>query len=227
MWIVRRCAYMDTDGQLVDEPFLLLNQFFRSNWDVRVSLYSTDTQDEVTFKASDGIMIANMLSQYSPYGCGALSEQDVFEDGYPTDGTYLFCAVDDLSWRFLNCVDSVTELILPLSGYDVCKEWTILSAVDKDKTLFSLELQKMHQFRLFCTLFQVMRYGKVTWSGDDAYLHSMWAGKVSVNNNKSLKRKTYRVRFCDSAEAKTLLAKAAFMNINPIADYREDLFMLR
>lgn len=167
-----------------------------SNCLIKVRLRNTETDERLRINTHQA-NFDDIIAKCSPYGYVNTAKE--FQTGFDWNADEIFVEIDGLSLQFLGYVDSVRQVVnkaeldflraLPLS----------FTPWDELNTIFEWE----HSFGICCcTVFQLICYMLHGWKDDKFYIKS---GKYG-----------YCVEFTDVEKAKTLIAKATALGINPL-----------
>lgn len=193
------------DSVYAESPFGLTTQVMNlSSMRLRLTLKDSDTGKKTVIHNSDYHTedFLREMRRLSPYGV---------VEFFATYASIAFVVIDESSLEFLNCVESVIYLAIPIND----KRRTFCARlkgeflhIDKDMSLFTSN-------GLVCTLYHAMCSQPKSWYGDEYYLFS----KKSMNKAElgyDFAYLVYRIRFCDVQLAKRYMTKALTLDFNPV-----------
>lgn len=208
MWIVKKFEAL-TYGRYPHIDFI--NDYALKVFKISVLLQEMKTGQRIFFDNTSPREFKSDLLKYNPYG---FVNAGVESDGIAWSGGYIV-EIDDLSWKMLDYVDSIERVQVPRSTKIFTPYAPSSGAFEEivdDRTLLHCNISR----GCCCTLFHAMCFNTDCWVGDEFHIY---IGKGDCKSQAGVTTyfdTIFRVRFCDSAGAKRLLAKAAVSGINPV-----------
>lgn len=172
--------------------------------EVHLTLYDTVANNSVTLLFRTMSSITDWLLTYKPYGF--IDMRDV---GY----SYIV-VIDEVSFKFLDCVDAVTRLPLDQNkGFGVKPEFEHL---DDNMSIFVCHYGGGEE--AVCTLFQAVAFFSDYISDGEAYIHGWpdWLQAYEIDTVTGSKESMYRVTFNNYRLATRLVSKVVTLNKNPL-----------
>lgn len=187
--------------------FLKLNRygmFGTFGGEVHLTIYDTNTDTSVTLLFRTMSSISDWLMTYKPYGY-----IDMKGIGY----SYVV-AIDEVSFKFLDCVDSVTRL--PLNPDKNFKSTPEFECLDGNMSIFACHYGGGDE--AICTIFQAIAYSSEHMSNGEAYICG-WPDVLGADPLDSFTGSgecMYRVTFSNYRLAMRMVSKAVTLNKNPL-----------
>ena len=211
MWYIEKVWVRDVASVPIECVSLIRSRFDNAMGFVVVWLRNSETRELVKLSSEGSYKdFERALEPYTPYGH---VPPRVFNDGTTSFST-LFVEIDDLSVKFLDCVDKVVVLDCERGSaefdfVEALKHW--VTVWDVDGTILEL-CSASGDYA--CSLFQIMCFFEESgWKGDRFYMRGKQPGSG------------VRVEFSDVHKARAMLAKAALVGYDPLNErMKEDLW---